>query len=354
MFWKKRIFWFFSFHLSFLVCFLLVAMILTLHEVTTIPKNHRIGNRTSNVQLLKEKGFPFSFLVIGDTQGSKRGERLIQQGLREGQHSFMIHLGDFVKKPDQWDHLLFLAEMTGEVKPPFPVFLVPGNHDIDYASAKIKDEGRRVTREAFDSIYGARRLHFVFHQSLFVLTEIDPQNPDDFLNYLREILGRQGQGMKQIFVFVHYPPRLFDYIHDFFPKEDEFYSLLETYKVTVCFFGHYHGYWRGQRNGVNYLIVGGGGRLKETQSEWGKFNHIMKVTVDEKGFTEEIIARPKSHRIRDNLKEWALGNVLPLFYHQAWMLYLITILVFVWGMISLFFFLKLFRGRHADKVKMKT
>jgi hypothetical protein len=96
--------------------------------------------------------------------------------------------------------------------------------------------------------------------------------------------------------------------------------------------------------------VGGGGRLKETQSEWGKFNHIMKVTVDEKGITEEIIALPKSHRIRDDLKEWAFGNVLPLFYHQAWMLYLITVLVFVWGMVSLFFFLKLFRGRHEDKV----
>ena len=76
MFGKKRIFWFFSFHLSFLTCFLLIAMILTLNEITTIPKNHRIGNRTSNVELLKEKGFPFSFLVIGDTQGSKRGEHV--------------------------------------------------------------------------------------------------------------------------------------------------------------------------------------------------------------------------------------------------------------------------------------
>ena len=79
-----------------------------------------------------------------------------------------------------------------------PCFSRSRKSDIDYSSAKIKDEGRRVTREVFDSIYGARRLHFVFHQSLFVLTEIDAQNPDDFLHYLREVLGGQGQGMKHI------------------------------------------------------------------------------------------------------------------------------------------------------------
>jgi len=343
IFGRKRIFWLFNLLLSLLLGGLLIIAIGFDRDLKRIPPDHRIGNRESNVKGLKEKGFPFSFLVIGDTQGSQRGEDLIKLALRNGQYSFMIHLGDFVKKPDRWDHLYFLTEMTTEVKPPFPVFLVPGNHDIDYTAVRIRDRERRMTREGFDSFYGARSFCFVLNQCLFILTEIDPQNPDGYLNYLKGVLSTKGEGRKHIFVFIHYPPKLFEYIHDFFPKEEEFYSLLESYKVTACFFGHYHGYWRGQRNGINYIIAGGGGRLKETQSEWGKFHHILKITASPNGVTEEMIALQEGFSIEDLFEERVFVHLLPALQGRVWILYGFTFFIMIWGIGSLILLIKSFR-----------
>ena len=62
--------------------------------------------------------------------------------------------------------------------------------------------------------------------------------------------------------------------------------------MTGCFFGDYHGYWRGQRNGVNLTVSGGGGHLRSSQPQWGKFHHILRITVDENAISEGMIVLP--------------------------------------------------------------
>ena len=149
-------------------------MMISFHrDYMAIPSDHLVGNRGSNVAALKEKGFPFSFLVIGDTQATENAETLIEMAMKTGEHTFMVILGDFVKKPDLWQHRFFLTEMMAEIRPSFPVFLVPGNHDIDYGGSRIKDPGRRVTREIYESLYGARDFDFVFNNCLFIICGVD-------------------------------------------------------------------------------------------------------------------------------------------------------------------------------------
>ncbi|HLD29264.1 MAG TPA: metallophosphoesterase, partial [bacterium] len=116
-------------------------------DYSNIPRNHLIGNRPLSLAALEERGFPFSFLVIGDTQTNETAETLIETALKGGNTSFMVILGDFVKKPDLWSHRFFLTEMTAEIKPPFPVFLVAGNHDIDHFLSPKESAERRVTPE---------------------------------------------------------------------------------------------------------------------------------------------------------------------------------------------------------------
>ena len=125
------------------------------------------------------------------------------------------------------------------------------------------------------------------------------------------------------------------------PNEDEFFSLLQTYKVTTCFFGHYHGYWRGQRHGVNLVVVGGGGgRLKSWQSEWGKFHHILKVGVDQNLIIEELIALEETFSIEDWLEEKIFKNILPMIQERRWVPYVLFIIFLGSGIYSLFFFVR--------------
>ncbi len=113
-------------------------------DYTRIPQNHLIGNTPTSLAALKEKGLPFSFLVIGDTQCNETVEVLVERALQKWNPSFMVFLGDFVKEPDIWFHRFFLTEMAVEMKPHFPVFLVPGNHDIYYPPKKHKKKEENV------------------------------------------------------------------------------------------------------------------------------------------------------------------------------------------------------------------
>lgn len=310
------------------ITFLWWVAIELLRDYHNIPPQHLIGNRPSSVTALKDGGIPFSFLVIGDTCGSETAATLIKKALERERSSFMVILGDFVKKPDIWDHRFFLTEMTAEIRPPFPVFLVSGNHDIDYSGLRIKKSDRRVTPEIYESLYGERNFNFIFHDCLFVICGVDLKSPMLYLDYLRQVLSHKGKERKHIFVFIHYPPKgLSDHIEGSLPipREEEFFDILENYKVTACFFGDYHGHWRGQRRGVSLIVSGGGGRLKSSQPEWGKFHHILKITVEPEKFVEEIITVHKRFGLEDKFEEWIFTNIFPVLGTSLHVYYLIFI-----------------------------
>jgi hypothetical protein len=287
-----------------------------------IPADHLIGNRASNVKALKEKGLPFSFLVIGDIHNSLCGKALIEKALKDGKSFFMVILGDFVSKPDIWHHRYFLAEMAKGIKPHFPVFLVPGNHDIDYTSPKAGIEGR-VTPEMYESLYGARNFYFTYHDCLFIICGIDPEKQGSYLSYLRDILFKEGEGKRHIFIFIHHPPKGVGIAGSFYlPYEKEFFSLLEAYKVTSCFFGDYHAYWRGQRRGTNLIVSGGGGgRLKKWQPEWGKFHHLLRITVNEDMISEEMMILKGVVFPLSELRRWVCIHLFPILKERDWVLY---------------------------------
>jgi len=313
---------------SLFLTYLWWVVILFCRDYNSIPSHHMIGNRLANVAALKEEGVPFSFLVVGDTRGSEAAETLIEMALKKDRSSFMVILGDFVKKPDIWNHHFFLTEMTAEIKPPFPVFLVSGNHDIDYSGSKIKRIDRRVTPEIYESLYGARNFDFIFNDCLFIICGVDLRSPALYLDYLHDTLSQKGKGKKHIFVFIHYPPKgLAQHIKGSLPipREEEFFALLENFKVTGCFFGDYHGHWRGQRKGVNLIVSGGGGHLKPSQPEWGKFHHILKITVESDKFVEEIIAIQEQFELEDEFEEWVFTNIFPILGTSVIVYYLIFV-----------------------------
>lgn len=310
------------------------AVIQFYRDYNRIPSQHLVGNRLSNVAALKEDGFPFSFLVIGDTYGDETAETLMEMALKKDRPAFIVNLGDFVKKPDLWNHRFFLTEMAAEMKPAYPVFLVAGNHDIDYKHS-IKTVERRVTPEIYESLYGPMNFDFIFNDCLFVLCGVDLSERNGYLNYLDKTLSEKGKERKYRFVFIHYPPRgLADHIKGSLPieREEEFFSLLESHQVTACFFGDYHGYWRGQRKGVAFIVSGGGGRLKPSQPEWGKFHHIMKMTVDKEKVSEDIITVRSDWGIEDLYEEWVFTSLFPLIGTSREVYYLIFggILMLTW------------------------
>jgi hypothetical protein len=345
---RKALLWLVSSIVFLLFAGLTLLMVKSYRFDQHIPSEHLIGNKASNVESLKEKGLPFSFLVIGDTHLSSRANALIEKALKTGPSSFMIMLGDFVTKPDIGYHRYFLAEMASEVKLAFPVFLVRGNHDFDYASSKTGEEGRRVTPEVYESLYGPKNFNFTFNGCLFIICGIDPNDPGGYLSYLRDVLSKEGKRKRYIFLFEHHPPRVVGEAGSFsLPNEEEFFSLLETYKVTTCFFGDYHAYWRGERRGTNLIVSGGGGgRLKNWQLEWGKFHHIMRITVGEDMTSEEMIILKGVVFPWSELRRNVYLCLFPVLKDRYWVLYSGAVVFFSLGIFSVICFVLSLRKKR--------
>ena len=353
---RRRVFWLINSFLFILFSVLLIFTIGFFKDFQRIPSEHLIGNKTSNIKLLKEKGLPFSFLVISDTHNSNQGEALLKAALKKGDASFLIHVGDFVNDPDLWNHRFFLTNMIEDIKPSLPVFLVPGNHDIDYNSTGKKRNGRRVTPEIYESLYGSRNFDFIFNNCLFIICEVDLRNPEAYLNYLQDILSKKGKEKKHIFVFRHYPLKgLVDYMGSSLPYEEKFFSLVESYKVTTCFFGHYHGYRRGQTARVNMIVLGGGGgRLKSWQSEWGKFHHLLKINVNESIIIEDMmILHGEVSNFSRTFKKWIFIHLFPIIENRRWLLYFGVILFLSWSTYSVICLVNSFKkGRMGAPLSM--
>ena len=169
----------------------------------------QIGNRPAFVEQLKEKGLPFSFLVISDTHNDENGYALLGEMLKKNDASFVIHVGDAVSAPSIWMHRYFVKRMAEKVKPHIPVFLAPGNHDIYYGFQRVPED-QRVTPEVYQSYYGAMSFDFTYNNCLFILCGVDLKKPDAFVDDLRSVLSRKAAGKKYVFLFLHYPPDVHD------------------------------------------------------------------------------------------------------------------------------------------------
>ena len=347
---KKRLTWLYLFIFNLILVALWLGVIKIHYDYVNTPPNNLIGNKPPIISALKETKNPFSFLVIGDSRAKKTSERLIKLAREKGEPEFMVMNGDFVWRPGIWNHRFFLTRLLNAVRPAWPVFLVPGNHEIfDYDTSRIKDPEQQVTREIYQALYGPRNLDFVYNNCLFILCDGSSRSPENYLNYLQDTLSKKAAGKKYIFVFIHYPPKGLDASikKACLPNEQEFFSLMEQYKVSYCFFGHHHGYWQGARNGTTYVICGGGGtRLEPTIPD--KMHHILRITVGQNGITEEKITSPAQSNIGNWFGETAFTFILPALHANAWMLYVILLIFLLASGVLFFLYRRASIKHHPD------
>ena len=98
---------------------------------------------------------------------------------------------------------------------------------------------------------------------------------------------------------------------------------MEQYKVNYCFFGHHHGYWKGERNGTTYIVSGGGGtRLEPHISD--KLHHILRINVGQDKISEDKITSPAKSNLGNWFGETVFTYIFPVINH-GWEFYFILI-----------------------------
>lgn len=250
----------------------------------------------------------FTFAVFGDFRASRRDRPYppaFKQMLYEMNiiaPSFIISLGDvyygyggsFQRFKNEINHFL------STIKPLSVPFLnVIGNHEV------VGDREREdYVKERFGRLYGS----FDFGNSHFILLNTEEIGREgtisgEQLKWLERDL-EANRDVENIFVFMHRPmfPQLDPELakgKSFKDREnrDYLHRLFKKYRVAAVFTGHEHLFSDAVKDGVRYIITGGGGSPLYQSPSKGGFFHYLIVKVKGREVLMDILV-PHSLQIR--------------------------------------------------------
>ncbi|MDX9823040.1 MAG: metallophosphoesterase [Syntrophales bacterium] len=228
---------------------------------------------------MPRQGRESTFFVVGDTQaltipGSLDMELSRQRMTIEAiagdpvAGDFLVHTGDLVESgnlPEYSGFFRLIAPLSAKM----PLFPVKGNHD-DRSDLFIDAFGFPISGR----LHGTDWHHFATENALFVFLNLNFNSIQQVAdtNRLLNLVLEEYRSKKWKFVFTHQPL----YSNAAGGEETPFRALFEPlfmkYGVDVVFSGHHHAYQRISRNGIMYVVSGGGGaagysRLSDTKME---------------------------------------------------------------------------------------
>ncbi len=250
-------------------------------HATTLPE--QVGNAPANLQRARRRADPnaFAFFVVGDRQkGHRTFGRILDEAAR-GDPAFLAVVGDIAESPEWAYHRLFARQMAS-ADPPFPVLLVPGNHDIHPREPFDLD--------AFERFYGPSQFSLRIGRWVMVFLN----NADTYLArsgyvaFLRRVLADEVGEDDRVMVFLHTPPAGVD-----IPDRTKvvpapaFMDLAADPRVRCVFMGHHHAYHRQEIDGTTFIVAGGGGAT--LRGPTGHFHHVVRVDVSGDDFEDRVI-----------------------------------------------------------------
>ena len=200
---------------------------------------------------------PFVFVAYGDTRSNPVAHASVVAEILTLHPEFVLQSGDLVsdgRNPKQW--LQFDAIEKPLRTAGIAYYPARGNHDLGTYYSK------RVT-EPFDSGDKTNKLFYAFtrHHNRFIIVDsmqpYDPGSPQ--YAWLTGELARAQNTAVNTFVMFHEGPYSVG-PHGPTPEAQQYlHPLFVKYHPRAVFCGHDHLYFRTTRDGVTYIVTGGGG-----------------------------------------------------------------------------------------------
>jgi len=239
----------------------------------------------------------FTFIAYGDSRSNHKAHQAVMDEMRKKPADFVLHTGDMVdygNSMDQWDVFFFVARPLAARIPFFPVI---GNHEYFKG-------GKDFYKAAFflpeNSPNGELDYFFDTASARFVI--LDNRNigkkGGEQKDWLEGVLkeARDDRKLPHIFVSLHQG------IESSGPhgpdkrlEKQGYLDLLKSYGVSLVIGGHDHIYERGVRDGLRYMVSGGGGAPVYSKEKKNKNvqlraseRHFVLFQVDEETVSFEV------------------------------------------------------------------
>jgi 3',5'-cyclic AMP phosphodiesterase CpdA len=240
-------------------------------------------------------GQSYRFVVYGDTRTDPDVHRLAIAEVLKIHPEFVLQTGDLVADGSsgaQWKEFDGIVKALHDAG--IPYYPARGNHDL--GNYYIKE-----VREPYDSGNGYYYA-FTRHGSRFII--LDSMDPDEYdpssaqYRWLEKELATAHAKADHFFVLFHESPFSVG-PHGPTPIAQQYlHPLFVKYHPTAVFCGHDHLYYRTKRDGVSYIVTGGGGaplypatnkRLAIKGDVYDVSHHVVEIDVD--GPNVAVIAR---------------------------------------------------------------
>ena len=300
-----------------LICFgVLSVLVYTLaqgHRVVSQSLPEQLGNTPEKLARLADQVNPddIAFAAMGDVkQGTATFAYLLDLAAQDNV-DFAVILGDFVSDPEPLRHRLFIEQIR-QIAPPFPIILVPGNHDVH--------EDFSFTADDFSESYGQAQFDFVIGRCQFiVLNNVEPyDDTGEYLTFLEQAVTEKADAVDQIFVFMHVPPKQVNEQIKTRPMAgaERFVELCKSLEIDYVFTGDHHGYVKTVLGPTTYIVTGGGGdRLR---GDHGQFHHVSRIHIDTDGIIDSLIAANKQPEWPQRIERNLILHVFPLMIAPRW------------------------------------
>lgn len=239
-----------------------------------------------------------TFAVYGDSRDGHRVHGKIADLIVKARPDSVFHTGDMVRRGSEPKHWEKFNEITAQMRANSEFFPVLGNHDL----------GLDLFSRNFPGLQGrtwySTRKGTVLFIVLDTNTSLRPGSPQ--YGWLVSQLESGAAGKPAFTVVIMHHPVLSTGQH---PENVELgralVPLLDMHNVDVVFSGHDHNYERSYRNGVHYIITGGGGaelrgraRSNPFSREFHMVHHFCLVSVS--GEEMRIEVRDTGSRLVDS------------------------------------------------------
>ena len=205
----------------------------------------------------------FSFILYGDTRTNFLRHREVTANFADHNFDFIVHTGDPVQRGprDDWNVEFFnplQKYIQGKT-----LFSAIGNHELNAQNFYDYFEFPDKEHENYYSFtLGNTFFIFIDNNSARYDDSIFPSIVEGSPQYIwleERLSSEEAANAQWVFVFSHIPV-YYNKSFDTYPIcRDNLKPLFEKYKIDFSFVGHIHGYERGFRNDINYVLTGGGG-----------------------------------------------------------------------------------------------
>ncbi len=237
---------------------------------------------------------PFSFVVFGDSRTNVSNHRRLVARVRREVPDFILDTGDLVDDGAREGDWQTFFDVEAELLRENVMFPSIGNHDRQ-GRGRTADNYRKYFSLPENSPDPERYYAFTYGNSRFLILDSNSYSfaLTDQTAWIERQLeeARLDPGIGHIFVSMHHPPFSVALHGGQAELRNAWTPLFERYRVDAVFSGHDHCYERAERNGVHYIVSGGGGAPLYPRS-----HRPSEVDTDAYRYFERVI-----HYVRVNV-----------------------------------------------------